>query len=33
VEAAETILGEESGLLLRTEIIPRPHPDMVRWLL
>ena len=33
VEAAETILGEESGLLLRTEVIPRPHPDMVRWLL
>ncbi|MBI5478064.1 MAG: BMC domain-containing protein [Deltaproteobacteria bacterium] len=33
VEAAEAILGEESGLLLRTEVIPRPHPDMVRWLL
>jgi len=33
IEAAETILGESSGLLLRTEVIPRPHPDMVRWLL
>ena len=33
VAAAEAILGEESGLLLRTEVIPRPHPDMVRWLL
>jgi microcompartment protein CcmL/EutN len=33
IEAAEAILGEQSGLLLRTEVIPRPHPDMVRWLL
>ncbi len=33
VAAAETILGESSGLLLRTEVIPNPHPDMVRWLL
>lgn len=32
VAAAEAILGQESGLLLRTEVIPRPHPDMVRWL-
>jgi microcompartment protein CcmL/EutN len=33
IEAAETIIGESSGMLLRTEVIPRPHPDMVRWLL
>ena len=33
VAAAEAILGDESGLLLRTEVIPRPHPQMVRWLL
>jgi microcompartment protein CcmL/EutN len=33
VAAAEEILGRESGLLLRTEVIPRPHPEMVRWLL
>ncbi len=33
VEAAENIIRESSGLLLRTEVIPRPHPDMVRWLL
>ena len=32
VAAAEEILGRESGLLLRTEVIPRPHPQMVRWL-
>lgn len=32
VAAAEAILGQESGLLLRTEVIPHPHPDMVRWL-
>ena len=29
VEAAEQILGKESGLLLRVEIIPRPHPDLI----
>jgi microcompartment protein CcmL/EutN len=33
VAAAEEILGRESGMLLRTEVIPRPHPEMVRWLL
>ncbi len=33
VAAAEEIVGPESGLLLRTEVIPRPHPQMVRWLL
>jgi microcompartment protein CcmL/EutN len=33
IAAAEAILGAESGLLLRTEVIPRPHPEMVRWLL
>jgi microcompartment protein CcmL/EutN len=32
VAAAEEVLGRESGLLLRTEVIPRPHPQMVRWL-
>lgn len=29
VEAGEEILRRESGLLLRTEVIPRPHPDLV----
>ena len=29
IEAAEQILGKESGLLLRVEIIPRPHPDLI----
>jgi microcompartment protein CcmL/EutN len=33
VAAAEEILGRDSGMLLRTEVIPRPHPEMVRWLL
>ncbi len=33
VEAAREILERESGLLLRTEIIPRPHPDLVQHLL
>jgi microcompartment protein CcmL/EutN len=33
VAAAEEILGRESGLLLHTEVIPRPHAEMVRWLL
>ncbi len=35
VEAAVAAAEEavESGLLLRTEVIPRPHPEMVRWLL
>lgn len=33
VEAGEQILESETGLLLRTEIIPRPHPDLVGKLL
>ena len=33
VAAAEEMLGRESGLLLRTEVIPRPHREMTRWLL
>jgi microcompartment protein CcmL/EutN len=33
IEAAEIIIGETSGMLLRTEVIPNPHPDMVRWML
>jgi microcompartment protein CcmL/EutN len=33
VAAAVELLGHESGLLLRSEIIPRPHAEMVRWLL
>jgi microcompartment protein CcmL/EutN len=33
VEAGEEILRRESGLLLRTEVIPRPHPDLVQKLL
>lgn len=33
IEAAQEILERESGLLLRTEIIPRPHPDLVRKLM
>ncbi|HEY3352885.1 MAG TPA: BMC domain-containing protein [Polyangia bacterium] len=33
VAAAAELLGHESGLLLRTEVIPRPHPEMVRWVL
>jgi len=33
IEAAQQILEAESGLLLRTEIIPRPHPDLVGKLL
>ncbi len=33
VAAAEEVLGSETGLLLRTEVIPRPHEKMVRWLL
>lgn len=33
IEAAEQILGKESGLLLRVEIIPRPHPDLISKLL
>jgi microcompartment protein CcmL/EutN len=33
VAAAEEILGRDSGLLTWTEVIPRPHPEMVRWLL
>jgi len=32
VAAAEEILGRESGLLAATEVIPHPHPQMVRWL-
>ena len=33
VAAAEEVLVQESGLLLRTEVIPRPHPQMMRWLI
>ena len=33
VEAAREILERESGLMLRTEIIPRPHADLVEKLL
>lgn len=33
VEAGEQILEAETGLLLRTEIIPRPHPDLIGKLL
>ncbi len=33
VEAAEEVLGKESGMLLRTEVIARPHAQLVRWLL
>lgn len=32
VTAAEEALDRSSGLLLRTEVIARPHPQMVRWL-
>jgi microcompartment protein CcmL/EutN len=33
VAAAEEAIGSASGMLLRSEVIPRPHPEMVRWLL
>lgn len=33
VEAGEEILRRESGLLLRTEVIPNPHRDLVAKLL
>lgn len=33
IEAAEEILERETGLMLRTEIIPRPHPDLIQKLL
>lgn len=33
VAAARERLAGESGLLLRTEVIPRPHAEIVRWLL
>lgn len=33
VAAAEEVVGRDSGLLLRTEVIPHPHPEMVRWLI
>lgn len=33
VEAAVEILERESGLLLRTEVIPNPHEDLVQKLL
>ena len=33
VAAARALRGETSGLLLRTEVIPRPHAELVRWLL
>ncbi len=32
VQAAEEAVSKGSGLLFRTEVIPRPHPEMVRWL-
>ncbi len=33
VQAGEEIVEASSGLLLRTEIIPRPHPDLIGKLL
>ncbi len=33
VEAAEEVLGHETGMLLRSEVIPRPSEQLVRWLL
>lgn len=33
IAATEEKLAGESGLLLRTEVIPRPHAELVRWLL
>ena len=33
VGAAEDVLASTTGLLLRTEVIPRPHAQMVRWLM
>lgn len=30
LNAAELVLGKYSGLLLRTEIIPNPHPDLIK---
>ncbi len=32
VAAAREVLEQTSGFLLRTEVIARPHPQMVRWL-
>jgi microcompartment protein CcmL/EutN len=32
VQAAEEVVSKGSGLLFRTEVIARPHPEMVRWL-
>jgi microcompartment protein CcmL/EutN len=32
VAAAEEVLGQRSGMLLRTEVIARPNAQMVRWL-
>ncbi len=32
VQAAEEIVRKESGLLFRTEVIARPHPEFQRWL-
>lgn len=33
IEAGREILERETGLLLRTELIPRPHPDLIQKLL
>lgn len=33
VAAAQEIIERSSGLLLGTEIIPRPHREMVRWII
>ena len=33
IAAAAEALGHETGLLLRTEVIPRPSEQLVRWLL
>ncbi len=33
VEAAQQAVQQASGLLLRTEVIARPHAELVRWLL
>ena len=33
VAAAEDVLGQHTGMLLRSEVIPRPHQQLVRWLL
>ena len=32
IEAAQDRVQQASGLLLRTEVIARPHGELVRWL-